>query len=99
MQTLRTILDTKTVIRHDRSLPVCFTESPLSGYLGLLDYFKTRYPYRPLYTQYGIGFERECMYRCFNAKPVIYGDEGLKSKLDKSIHWLGEKYDSEKDFT
>lgn len=99
MRTLRCILDTKKVIRYDSTKPVCFTEAPLSGYVELLDYFKAQYPYRPLYTQYGIGFERECMHKCFGAKPVIYGDETLKSQIDPSIHWLWEKYDAEKDFT
>ncbi len=80
---------------------VCFTESPLSHSIEQFNYMYSFYPWRePMYSKFGIGFDRDMLIREYKARPVIYGDLKEYNLLDDSLRWRFEKLDiDEHDYT
>ena len=83
-------------LRTDRLDYICFTDSPLSQSIEQFKYMYSFYPYRePMYSKFGIGFNRDLLIKEYGARPVIYGDVEEYSLLDKSLRWRYEKLDVE----
>ena len=86
---LSTILDEQR-LRSERGY-ICFTESPLSSANVLFEYlgsFK-----KPMYSKYGIGFERDVLIEQFKARPVIYGDQEDFKMIGNGLNWRYEELD------
>lgn len=73
---------------------ICFTETPISSMIPLLDYF-AGFP-KPMYSRFAIGFNRKILVEDFSVQPVIYGIADDKSKIDSSLHWKYIEYDTSK---
>lgn len=77
---------------------VSYTESPLRVMKDVLDYFQTfkdKPGCSPMFEPYGIGLKKQQMFKSYNARPVIYGTSGDKSKIAPSIQWRFEQLDFE----
>lgn len=75
---------------------ICFTDSPLSQSIEQFKYMYSFYPYRePMYSKFGIGFNRDLLIKTYNARPVIYADMDEYKSLDESLKWRFEKLDVE----
>lgn len=83
-------------LKTDRHDYICFTESPLSHSMEQFNYMYSFYPWKePIYSKYGIGFNRDMLIRKYNARPVIYGDMEEYNLLESSLRWRFEKLDTE----
>ena len=86
---LHKILD-EECLRAERGY-ICFTESPLTSSNELFEYM---YSYRtPMYSKYGIGFNRDVLIDQFRARPVIYGDNADFTMLGNGLKWRFELLD------
>lgn len=63
---------------------ICLTEAPLTTSLQMFDYMSL-YP-DPMYSPYGIGFNRDFLFRV-GARPVIYGTEEENEKIPQELQW------------
>ncbi|MDH6357772.1 hypothetical protein [Parabacteroides sp. PF5-9] len=74
---------------------ICFTDAPATSNIPLLEYMYAKYPQRPMYSHYGIGFSRDIMYEKYDARNVIYGTLKEKELIDISLHWRFEEMNIE----
>ena len=92
---IRSILSERCLKSNDLDY-ICFTDSPLSQSIEQFKYMYSFYPYRePMYSMFGIGFNRDLLIKKYNARPVIYADMDEYKLLDESLKWRFEKLDVE----
>ena len=92
---IRSILSERCLKSNDLDY-ICFTDSPLSQSIEQFKYMYSFYPYRePMYSKFGIGFNRDLLIKKYNARPVIYADMDEYKLLDESLKWRFEKLDVE----
>ena len=84
---LSTILDEQRLC-SERGY-ICFTESPLSFSNELFEYMDSFE--KPMYSKYGIGFERDLLIDQFRARPVIYGDPEDFRMIGNGLNWRYEE--------
>ena len=70
---------------------ICFTESPLTYSHELFKYMESWS--KPMYSRYGIGFNRDVLIDQFRARPVIYGDDKDYGMLGNGLNWRYELLD------
>ena len=70
---------------------ICFTESPLTSSHELFKYMESWD--KPMYSRYGIGFNRDILIDQFRARPVIYGDDKDFAMIGNGLNWRYELLD------
>lgn len=63
---------------------ICFTETPVLMLPDMFDIFA--HYQEPMYAPYGVGVHRDALYN-LGGRPVIYGTEDDKAKIDESLQW------------
>lgn len=98
VETLKKILNERRLYSKNKEY-VCFTENPITAYWENLEYMQQFN--KPMYSKYGIGFNRDILFNKYGARPVIYGDEQEGKRLkDIGLHWRFELLDTHShDFT
>lgn len=92
---MHSILSEKCLKSNDLDY-ICFTDSPLSQSIEQFKYMYSFYPYRePMYSKFGIGFNRDLLIKKYNARPVIYADMDKYKLLDELLKWRFERLDVE----
>lgn len=91
VETLKTILQEKRLYSETKEY-VCFTETPITAYCENLEYMQQFT--KPMYSKYGVGFNRDILFKDYGARPVIYGDEQEGKRLkDIGLYWRFELLD------
>lgn len=88
---------TTGLLKSERHDYICFTDAPITCYLPNLEYFEEwkNKGCHAMYSKYGIGISRDWLINNIGARPVIYGDDSEKEKLDESIKWRFLRLDVE----
>ena len=98
IHTLRTILSQQCLKKGDKC-PICFTEAPLFFLPKMFELFMKRYPNKPMYAPYGIGFKKDYIF-ALGGRPAIYGKKEEKDLLPEELKWRFVEYNPNyKDFT
>ena len=88
MESLQNILSEMKLYSQVKEY-VCFTEAPITSFIYNLEHM-SNYPI-PMFSSYGIGFNRDFLFRKYNARPVIYGDTEEQAIITKtSLKWRFE---------
>lgn len=83
-------------LKTDKLEYICFTESPLSQSMEQFKYMYSFCPYKePMYSKFGIGFNRDLLIKEYNARPVIYGDINEYNLLPTTLRWRFENLNIE----
>lgn len=92
VETLKKILNERRLYSKTKEY-VCFTETPITAYCENLEYMQQFT--KPMYSKYGIGFNRDILFKDYGARPVIYGDEQESKRLKEiGLSWRFELLDT-----
>lgn len=95
---LKTILS-QQCLKKGEKCPICFTEAPLFFLPKMFELFMKRYPNKPMYAPYGIGFKKDYIFER-GGRPAIYGKKEEEDLLPDNLKWRFVEYNpNHKDYT